>query len=92
MFQWLRKRIIKIMGHVYVWLDKGIIYDNSSILGVNIDQDLQNMSRRDLCNHIENKFGWDKGTFWYLDSTQKIRLCCQVARDYEINVKYRGEE
>ena len=77
MTQWLRKKIISVMGNVYVWLDKGLVH---------IDEDLQAKSRRELCQHIENKFGWDRDAFWSLESTQKIRLCCQKARDL------RGEE
>jgi hypothetical protein len=93
MMQWLRRKIIRVMGHVYVWLDKGLKHDTAQILGVNIDKDLQEKSRKDLCNHIEDKFCWNRDNFWELESTQKIRLCCQVARDYEINVGYPvGEE
>ena len=39
------------------------------------------MNRRELCRHIENKFNWEKDSFWNLESTQKIRLCCQIARN-----------
>tara|TARA_Y100000310_G_scaffold309005_1_gene352684 strand:- start:287 stop:568 length:282 start_codon:yes stop_codon:yes gene_type:complete len=93
MMQWLRRKIIRIMGNVYVWLDKGIKHDTAKILGANIDDDLQIKSRKELCNHIEDKFSWDRDSFWELDSTQKIRLSCQVARDYELNVGYKiGEE
>lgn len=75
------------MGNVYVWLDKGLKYETSPILNVPIDQDLQNKSRKELCNHIEDKFRWPRNSFWELDSTPKIRLCCQMARNI-----MRGEE
>ena len=87
MSQWLRKKIISIMGNVYVWLDKGLKHETSPILGQEIDEDFRNMSRYELCNHIEEKFGWEKDSFWNLESTQKIRLCCQMARDMESKFK-----
>ena len=71
------------MGNVYVWLDKGLKHETSPILDVRIDEDFRNMSRYELCNHIEKKFEWEKDSFWNLESTQKIRLCCQMARDME---------
>lgn len=69
------------MGNTYVWLDKKLVHPKGDILNVSIDDDLQNMGRRELCNHVENKFDWDKDSFWFLESTQKIRLCCQVSRN-----------
>jgi len=80
MTQWLRKKIISIMGKVYVWLDRGLQHETSPILGTEIDEDFRNMSRYKLCRHIEKKFGWEEDSFWLLESTQKIRLCCQTAR------------
>ena len=85
MTQWLRKKIISVMGNVYVWMDKGLVHETSPILGKGIDFDLRAMSRKQLCNHIEDKFGWDRDAFWSLESTQKIRLCCQTARDLTAN-------
>jgi len=79
--QWLRRKIIRVMGHVYVWLDKGLDHETSPILGLVIDYDLQEKSRKELCNHIEDKFNWERGSFWELESTQKIRLSCQIARN-----------
>jgi hypothetical protein len=83
MSQWLRRKIISFMGNVYVWLDKGLEHETSPILGMHIDYDLQEMSRRELCRHIEKKFGWEEDSFWNLESTQKIRLCCQKARQMQ---------
>jgi len=88
MSQWLRRKIISVMGRVYVWLDKGLKHETSPILGLVIDDDFQNMSRQELCEHIENKFNWEKDSFWSLESTQKIRLCCQMGR----NLIVEGEE
>ena len=71
MSQWLRRKIISFMGNVYVWLDKGLEHETGEILGVHIDMDLQQKTRRELCRHIENKFGWEEDSFWNLESTQK---------------------
>ena len=70
-----------MMGKVYVFLDKRVEHDTSPILGLTIDYDLRDKSRKELCNHIEDKFKWERDSFWNLESTQKIRLCCQVARN-----------
>ena len=87
MSQWLRRKIIAFMGNTYVWLDKGLTHETSPILGEEIDEDFRNMSRRKLCNHVEMKFGWEHDSFWNLESTQKIRLCCQQARNMENKFK-----
>tara|TARA_R100001015_G_C4614854_1_gene170770 strand:+ start:115 stop:414 length:300 start_codon:yes stop_codon:yes gene_type:complete len=79
--QWLRRKIISMMGNVYVWLDKGLEHPTGPILGVEIDDDFEAMGRRELCRHIEKKFGWSEDSFWNLESTQKIRLCSQQARN-----------
>ena len=47
------------------------------------------MTRKELCRYIEVKLGWKDDEFWSLESTQKIRLCCQVAR---LNKFKLGEE
>jgi len=83
MSQWLRRKIISFMGNTYVWLDKGLTHETSPILSQEIDEDFRNMSRRELCNHVEMKFGWEHDSFWNLESTQKIRLCCQMARNLQ---------
>ena len=89
MIQWMLRKTIWFMGLVYVTLDKFVKYEDSDkILGIKIDEDFQRMTRRELCNYVEFKFGWDEGSFWELQSTQKIRVCCQVAR----NNKFKGEE
>lgn len=80
MMQWMIRRLIGLMGTVYVILDKMLKHENGPILGIEIDDDFENMSRRELCRYIEVKLGWDNDAFWNLESTQKIRLCCQVAR------------
>jgi len=74
-------KLIDIMGHVYVYLDSKMPPVTGPILGLEIDNDFESMTRRELCNHIENKFRLEKDSFWFLQSTQKIRYCCQKARE-----------
>ena len=81
MLQYLIRKTIRVMGNVYVFLDKFLEHQTSPILNEDIDEDLKSMSRRELCRHIEKKFGWKEDSFWELESTQKIRLCCQMARN-----------
>ena len=82
MFQWLFKSIIKIMEEVYVFLDARINRPvTPNILGIEISGDFQNMSRRQLCNHAEMRFKLEKDSLWELQSTNKIRLACQLARN-----------
>ena len=81
MKQWLIIKLISLMGNAYVWLDKKIEHETGPILGLQIDDDFEAMSRYELCRHIENKFGLEKDSFWLLQSTQKIRFCCQTARN-----------
>ena len=71
------------MGTIYVWLDSKLPMEKGPILGLEIDDDFEGMTRRELCNHVEMKFGWEHDSFWNLESTQKIRLCCQMARNLQ---------
>tara|TARA_R100001463_G_scaffold134467_1_gene196688 strand:+ start:429 stop:695 length:267 start_codon:yes stop_codon:yes gene_type:complete len=87
MIQWTIRKTIKIMGTVYVLLDKMLKHEDGPILGIEIDDDFESMSRKELCRYIEAKFGWEDDAFWNLESTQKIRLCCQIARSNKFEVK-----
>ena len=75
------------MGRVYVILDSFLKNEGGPILGIEIDDDFENMSRKELCRYIEVKFGWDDNQFWSLHSTDKIRVCCQIARQNKFEVK-----
>ena len=86
MIQWLIRKTISFMGTIYVFLDKSLKHGNGPILGIEIDEDFESMSRKELCHYIENKFRWEDGEFWNLESTQKIRLCCQIARNNKFQV------
>ena len=75
------------MGRVYVILDSFLKNEGGPILGIEIDEDFDKMSRKQLCQYIEHKFGWESGEFWNLHSTDKIRVCCQIARQNKFEVK-----
>jgi hypothetical protein len=88
MFQWFLRKIINLMGRVYVILDSFLENEGGPILGIEIDDDFEIMNRRQLCQYVEHKFGWKEGEFWNLHSTSKIRVCCQIAR----NNKFKGKK
>ena len=84
LFRWFARKLMGIMGNVYVWLDKRVEYTKeevSSVLGLPIDEDLQISSRYELCRRVEDTFGIPKDSFWSLHSTQKIRFAVQQARN-----------
>jgi len=83
MIQWTIRTILWFMGHVYVYLDSFLKYETEVIVGRKISDDFQQMSRQELCNHIEDRFNLPHNSFWNLESTQKIRLGCQLARDWK---------
>tara|TARA_R100000808_G_C2043199_1_gene81883 strand:- start:96 stop:380 length:285 start_codon:yes stop_codon:yes gene_type:complete len=87
MIQWTIRKILWLMGHVYVVLDKRLKHNTEVILDTKISDDFQRMSRQDLCNHIEKRFGLEHDSFWNLESTQKIRLGCQLARNLKERYK-----
>ena len=89
MIQWLLRKTINGMGRVYVFLDSFLKNNGGPILGIEIDIDFENMSRKELCKYVEDKFKWRHGDFWNLHSTDKIRVCCQIARNNNFKV---GEE
>jgi hypothetical protein len=74
-------KLINVMGYIYVYLDSKMPPLTGPILGLEIDSDFELMTRKELCNHIENKFNLGEQEFWFLQSTQKIRFCCQKARE-----------
>ena len=74
--------LMKIMVYVYCLIESRISYPNDhTILGASIDEDLQAMSRKELCAYIDNNTPAD-GSFWHLDSTTKIRFGCQMLRHF----------
>ena len=67
------------MGWVYVILDNFVSYPKEKLCGIDIDEDLQKLDRKQLCTLIEIKYGLEDGEFWKLPSTSKIRLGCQLS-------------
>tara|TARA_R110002020_G_scaffold134969_7_gene301432 strand:+ start:2871 stop:3146 length:276 start_codon:yes stop_codon:yes gene_type:complete len=84
LFTWFARKLMTLMGEVYVWLDKRVKYSEEevkTVLGLPIDNDLQTSSRYDLCRRVEETFNLEKDSFWGLQSTQKIRFATQQARN-----------
>ena len=82
----LKQRIIRwilnTFGTVYVIIEQFVEYpDDDNILGMDIDEDLQNMSRKNLCRYMDAVLP-QKG-FFDIQSTSKIRLGCQLLREYK---------
>ena len=74
--------ILDIFGTIYVIIEQFVEYpDDDIILGMKIDEDLQNMSRKKLCRYMDAVLP-EKG-FFDIQSTSKIRLGCQLLRDYK---------
>ena len=74
--------ILNVFGTVYVIIEQFVEYpDDSNILGMDIDEDLQTMSRKNLCRYMDAVLP-EKG-FFDIQSTSKIRLGCQLLREYK---------
>ena len=74
--------ILNVFGTIYVLIEQFVDYpDDDIILGMDIDEDLQNMSRKNLCRYMDAVLP-EKG-FFDIQSTSKIRLGCQLLRDYK---------
>ena len=73
--------ILNVFGYAYIWIEQYKDYPNdNNILGMKIDKDLHNMSRKQLCRYMDAVLP-QKG-FFELQSTSKIRLGCQLLRNY----------
>ena len=74
--------ILNVFGTVYVLIEQFVEYpDDDFILGMEIDEDLQTMSRQQLCRYMDAVLP-QKG-FFDIQSTSKIRLGCQLLREYK---------
>jgi|TARA_Y100000310_G_C20651762_1_gene799813 hypothetical protein len=71
------------LGGIYLCFEKEIVYKDSTILGLPIDEELQSMSRKDLCNYIDS-LAQTEG-FYELPSTTKIRMGAQLFKEYHKN-------
>jgi len=74
--------ILNTFGTIYVIIEQFVEYpDDDVILGMDIDEDIQRMSRKNLCRYMDAVLP-EKG-FFDIQSTSKIRLGCQLLRDYK---------
>ena len=92
MIQWVLKKLLYIMGVGYVIIDTFVKYPTDEIVGIKIDESLQNLSRRQLCRQMEITYGLDEDVFWNLPSTSKIRLGCQITRNMQNKAKMDSED
>jgi hypothetical protein len=82
MKQRIIKTILDVFGLVYISIEKYVEYpDDDVILGMDIDGDLQTMSRQNLCRYMDAVL--PKKGFFELQSTTKIRLGCQLLREFK---------
>ena len=80
------KYILDIFGLIYITLERHWDYpDDKEILGVDVDDDLYKMSRKQLCRYMDAVLP-HKG-FFDLQSTTKIRLGCQLLRNFHLAKK-----
>ena len=85
MKQKILKFILDLFGYIYILIERHVTYpDDKNILGMNIDDDFYGMSRKQLCRYMDGTLP-QKG-FFDLQSTSKIRLGCQLLRNFH-NVK-----
>ena len=78
--QFLLIKLLNVIGIIYVMVEQFVNYpDDSNILGIPIDEDLQRMSRKNLCRYMDVVLP-QKG-FFDIQSTTKIRLGCQLLRN-----------
>ena len=74
--------ILNVFGTIYVIIEQFVEYpDDDVILGMEIDEDLQTMSRKNLCRYMDAVLP-ERG-FFDIQSTSKIRLGCQLLREYK---------
>ena len=78
--------ILEVFGLIYISIEKYVEYpDDNKILGLNIDNDLHKMSRQQLCRYMDAVL--PKSGFFDLQSTTKIRLGCQLLRNFHLMKK-----
>ena len=83
--------ILDMFGLVYISIEKFVEYpDDDNILGVDIDDDLHKMSRQQLCRYMDAVLP-ERG-FFDLQSTTKIRLGCQLLRNFHLVKKQLQEK
>ncbi len=81
-WQFFVKWLMYAVGTLYIFIEKLRDYPNEerdNILGLPIDEDLQQKSRFELCSYMDK--GLPRPGFWDLNSTTKIRLGAQLLRN-----------
>ena len=75
--------VLDLFGLIYISIEKYVKYpDDGEILGIGIDNDLHKMSRQQLCRYMDAVL--PKRGFFDLQSTTKIRLGCQLLRNFHL--------
>jgi len=75
--------ILDAFGLIYISIERYVEYpDDDIILGLDIDDDLHKMSRQQLCRYMDAVLP-NRG-FFNLQSTTKIRLGCQLLRNFHL--------
>ena len=91
MRQRLLRFILDMFGYIYISIEQFVEYpDDSEILGVGIDGDLHRMSRQQLCRYMDAVL--PQGGFFEIQSTSKIRLGCQLLRNFHLVKKQLKED
>ena len=74
--------ILNTFGVIYILIERYVEYtDDDVVLGMPIDKDLQTMSRKNLCRYMDAVLP-ERG-FFDIQSTSKIRLGCQLLREFK---------
>ena len=91
MRQRLLRFILDMFGLIYISIEQFVEYPNDNeILGVSIDGDLYRMDRQQLCRYMDAVL--PEGGFFDLQSTSKIRLGCQLLRNFHLVKKQLSKD
>ena len=83
--------ILDLFGLIYISIERFVEYpDDGEVLGVDIDGDLHRMSRQQLCRYMDAVL--PQSGFFDLQSTTKIRLGCQLLRNFHLIKKQLSED
>ena len=86
MSQQILRYVLDVFGLIYISIEKYVEYpDDKNILGMEIDDDLYKMSRKQLCRYMDAVL--PKRGFFDIQSTSKIRLGCQLLRNFHLTKK-----
>ena len=91
MRQRLLRFILDMFGYIYISIEQFVEYpDDREILGVGIDGDLHRMNRQQLCRYMDAVL--PEGGFFDIQSTSKIRLGCQLLRNFHLVKKQLNKD